>query len=143
MNRTLVIAVPALAVFLSMIPLHGKPQEQSGKASKSRLNSFMEMKLEHAKAILEGLATEDFEQIARASQALTALSLESSWNAHTTIEYLDHSADFRRALNVVTSAAREENLDRAALGYVNMTVQCIECHRYLRVKHNSDATKSK
>jgi len=143
MKRTLVIAIPALAIFLSMIPLHGKPQEQTGKASKVRLKSFMEMKLEHGKAILEGLATEDFEQIAVASQALTALSLESSWNSHTTTDYLDHSADFRRALNLVTTAARQENLDRAALGYVNMTVQCIECHRYLRVKHNSDETKTK
>ncbi|MCY2983618.1 MAG: hypothetical protein NTY15_08265 [Planctomycetota bacterium] len=141
MKRTLVIAIPALAIMLSMIPLHGKPQEQTGKASKSQLDSFMEMKLEHSKAILEGLATENFEQIAKASQALTALSLESSWNAHTTMEYLDHSSDFRRALHVVTSAAHEENLDRAALGYVNMTVQCIECHRYLRVKQSGDAIK--
>ena len=141
MKRTLVIAIPALAIMLSMIPLHGKPQEQTGKASKAQLDSFMEMKLEHAKAILEGLSTEDFEQIAKASQALTALSLESSWNAHTTEKYLDHSSDFRRALNLVTSAAREENLDRAALGYLNMTVQCIECHRYLRDKHSGDEVK--
>ena len=141
MKRTLVFAIPALAILLSMIPLHGKPQEQTGKASKAQLGSFMELKLEHAKGILEGLATEDFEQIARSSQALTALSLESSWNAHTTTEYLDHSADFRRALNVVTSAAREENLNRAALGYVSMTVQCMECHRYLRDKQSGDSTK--
>lgn len=141
MKRTLVIAIPAFAILLSMIPLHGKPQEQTGKTSKAQLNSFMEMKLEHAKGILEGLATEDFEQIAKASQALTALSLESTWNAYTTMEYLDHSADFRRALNVVASAAQEKNLDRAALGYVNMTVQCIECHRYLRDKQSGDSTK--
>ena len=103
----------------------------------------MQMKLEHTKGILEGLATEDYEQIAKETQALNALSLQSSWNAYTTLDYLDHSADFRRALNVITKAAHEENLDRAALGYVNLTVQCIECHRYLRQKQAEDSAKPK
>ena len=103
----------------------------------------MQLKLDHTKGILEGLAMEDFQQIAKDAQALNALSLQSSWNAHTTLEYLDHSGDFRRALNVITKAAHEENLDRAALGYVNLTVQCIECHRYLRQKQVSDKPKSK
>ena len=103
----------------------------------------MQLKLDHTKGILEGLATEDFQQIAKGAQALNALSLQSSWNAHTTLEYLDHSGDFRRALNVITKAAREENLDRAALGYVNLTVQCIECHRYLRQNKATDPLKPK
>ena len=103
----------------------------------------MQLKLDHTKGILEGLATEDFQQIAKGAQALNALSLQSSWNSHTTLEYLDHSGDFRRALNVITKAAHEENLDRAALGYVNLTVQCIECHRYLRQKQTNDTLKPK
>ena len=85
----------------------------------------------------------DYQQIAVETQALKALNLQSSWNAHTTADYLDHSADFRRALNVITKAAHEENLDRAALGYVNLTVQCIECHRYLRQKQVEDPVKPK
>ena len=125
-----------------MMRLHATPAQQSNQAAKSELVKFMRLKLDHAKGILEGLATEDFEQIAKDSQALTALSLQSSWNTHTTLEYLDHSSDFRRALNVITKAAHEENLDRAALAYVNLTVQCIECHRYLRQTH-AETNKSK
>ena len=101
----------------------------------------MQLKLDHTKGIIEGLATEDFQRIAKDAQALNALSLQSSWNAHTTLEYLDHSGDFRRALNVITKAAHEENLDRVALGYVSLTVQCIECHRYLRQKKAIDTLK--
>ena len=134
MKRILFIALPALAIGMWMIRLHATQEQQSKQSAKTELNNFMQLKLSHAKGILEGLATEDFEQIAKDSQALTALSLQSSWNTHTTINYLDHSADFRRALNVITKAAHEENLDRAALAYVNLTVQCIECHRYLRQK---------
>ena len=143
MKRILIIAVPACAIVLSMVRLHGNPAEQSGQTGKSELRTFMQLKLDHTKGILEGLATEDFQQIAKGAQALNALSLQSSWNAHTTLEYLDHSGDFRRALNVITKAAHEENLDRAALGYVNLTVQCIECHRYLRQKQATDKPKPK
>jgi len=143
MKRILIFAIPVCAIALSMLRLHGNPQEPGGQTGKGQLKPFMQMKLDHAKGILEGIATEDFERIAKDTQALNALSLQSSWNVHTTIEYLDHSADFRRALNVITKAAREENLDRAALGYVNLTVQCIECHRYLRQKDATDAAKPK
>ncbi len=142
MKRILFIAVPALAIGMWMMQLHATQEQQSKQSAKTDLNNFMQLKLGHAKGILEGLATEDFEQIAKDSQALTALSLQSSWNTHTTINYLDHSADFRRALNVITKAAHEENLDRAALAYVNLTVQCIECHRYLRQKQ-AETTKQK
>ena len=139
----LIFAVPVCAIALGMLRLNGNPQEPAGQIGKGQLKPFMQMKLDHAKGILEGIATEDFERIAKDTQALNALSLQSSWNVYTTIEYLDHSSDFRRALNVITKAAHEENLDRAALGYVNLTVQCIECHRYLRQKEATDTAKPK
>ncbi len=109
--------------------LYGDPPPQVGP---DRLKPFMQRKLDHSKAILEGLALEDFKKIAENSQALSLLSLESSWNVLTTEEYLRQSMDFRRALRVITSGAREKNVDRAALGYVNLTVRCVECHSYLR-----------
>lgn len=134
LKRILILALPICAIGLCMLRLNATQEPQTIQSSRSDLDAFMQLKLGHAKGILEGLATEDFEQIAKDSQALSALSLQSSWNTRTTLDYLDHSSDFRRALNVIALAAREKNLDRAALAYVNMTVQCIECHRYLREK---------
>ncbi|MFN7450515.1 MAG: hypothetical protein ACK5RF_19705 [Pirellula sp.] len=108
----------------------GKTQEK--RVGQDRLNGFMQLKLDHAKGILEGLSNEDFNAISQNAQGLATLSLESSWNAYTTPEYLALSTDFRRAVRMMTEAASEKNLDRAALAYVNTTVQCIECHRYMR-----------
>ncbi len=135
MKRILGIALFACAISICMNQPLALTQ-QTGKPLQDKLKSFMHLKMNHTKEILEGLAKEDFQQIAEGAQALNALSLESSWNTYSTVEYLDHSSDFRRALNVVTSAAHDENLDRAALGYVGLTVQCIECHRYLRQNHS-------
>jgi hypothetical protein len=126
------LVIPGILVgslLFGVVRLNGNPQQSK---STSNLEPFMRLKLEHSKGILEGLATEDFEMIAKGAQALTALSLESAWNVYTTEEYLQKSTDFRRSIQLIKDAANEENMDRAALGYVNLTVQCIECHRYLR-----------
>ncbi|MEQ1826513.1 MAG: hypothetical protein ABL921_11235 [Pirellula sp.] len=145
MNRKIWLAVliPAVmttSVLLGVMRLNGNPQQSK---KNQVLDSFMRLKLEHSKLILEGLATEDYEMISKGAQALTALSLESAWNVYTTEEYLKKSTDFRRSIQLIKDAAHEENVDRATLGYVNLTVQCIECHRYLRKKVDSDAASNK
>lgn len=105
------------------------------------LKPIMKRKLDYAKAILESLATEDFDGIAKNAQALSLLSLESEWQVLTTEEYLEQSADFRRSLQVVREAGQKKNIDRSALGYVDMTIRCVECHKYLR--QNSETRKSR
>jgi len=129
MKKITLFAIGICTIVVGAFQLLGGPQEPGREPP---LKSFMLLKLEHAKGILGGLATEDFESIAKNAQALKGLSLESSWNRLTTTKYLQHSSDFRTALTTITEAAHEKNLDRAALGYVNLTLQCIECHRYLR-----------
>jgi hypothetical protein len=135
-KRVLIPIVSFGILALLAVQLRGVPQNPPNKLKDSeKLEQFMQMKLEHSQAIMQGLATEDFELIAKEAQQLLALSLESSWEVHTTQAYLDQSSDFRRSLHLISEAAHEENLDRAALGYMNLTVHCIECHRYLRKHH--------
>ncbi len=132
MNRSITMAIATIVVGtigLSSWQLFGQPPKQTGA---EKLKPFMQRKLDHAKDVLEGLATEDFEKIAKNAQSLSLLSLEADWNVITTEEYLEQSSDFRRAVNVITEAAREKDVNRAALGYVNLTVRCVECHSYLR-----------
>jgi pantoate kinase len=112
--------------------LFGYYRIQAAQQDKDKLDAFMQEKLEISKQILEGLATDDMEQVAQGAQQLAAISLESAWNTHTTAEYIAKSEDFRRSLSIIREGARSKNTDRATLGYINMTVQCVECHRYLR-----------
>ena len=96
------------------------------------LKPVMRRKLDHSKDIMEGLATENFDLISRNAQKLSLLSLESSWNVLVTEEYLKQGNSFRRSLETIHQAAKEKNIDRAALGYVDMTIRCVECHKYIR-----------
>lgn len=132
---TLFASMVSLAAWLTFSPhiSRGYGQETSVVITPPEpLKPFMQRKLDHAKGVLEGLAMENFELIAREAQALSLMSLESNWNVLTTDEYIQQSADFRRAVNVITEAAREKDVHRATLGYVNLTVRCVECHSYLR-----------
>ncbi|WP_372721959.1 hypothetical protein [Novipirellula sp.] len=97
----------------------------------------MKMKLDKSKAILEGLTLEDFEAIAQNAKALKLLSLESGWNVLQTPEYVTQSQEFRRTAEMIAEAAKEKNISRATLGYVSMTVRCVECHSYMR-KHRME-----
>lgn len=130
MKRLLPLGLLAVT-FLSITAWSGFAVPQSEQEQK-QLRPFMQQKLQHSKAILEALALEDFDQLAQSAQALSLLSLESNWNRLTTDEYIQQSGDFRRACRVIQEAAHEKNVDRAALGFVDLTVRCVECHKYLR-----------
>ncbi|MFK8111244.1 MAG: hypothetical protein AB8B91_03550 [Rubripirellula sp.] len=104
------------------------------KPATTSATPLMRMKLEASKEILEGLTLEDFGKIASNARKLRLLSTESSWNVIQTEEYAAQSRDFQRATTVVVDAANDKDIGRAALGYVALTVRCVECHSYMR-KH--------
>ena len=93
---------------------------------------LMLRKLDRAKDVLEGLALEDYAKIARSAREMKLLSLEAGWKVVQTKEYMQHSNDFRRACDQIEDAAKTKDVSRAALGYVSLTVRCVECHSYLR-----------
>lgn len=98
----------------------------------NNVGDFMRQKLVHSQKILEGLTVDDLEMVAKNSQALSLLSQAASWQVLQTPEYQDRSAEFRRAVDALTEAARKKNLDGAALAYVDVTMKCVSCHKYVR-----------
>jgi hypothetical protein len=96
------------------------------------LSAFMKVKLRHAERVLEGLATEDYELIAKNSQAMSLLCVDEMWAVLQTPEYRERSLEFRRSVDAITEAARQKNLEAAALSYVDATMKCVSCHKYVR-----------
>lgn len=125
MKRILLLLVLALPVTVLFV-VRGESQEPN------KVSDFMRLKLKYADGILEGLAIEDFEMIAKNSQDMSLISLDSTWNVVTTEEYANQSAEFRRTANALTRAADAENIDGAALAYAGLTLRCVNCHKYVR-----------
>jgi len=98
----------------------------------ANIRDFMQVKLKHSQDILAGMVTEDFDKIAKGAQELSLLSQAASWQVFQTEDYLLHSREFRRSADALRDAAKAKNMDAAALAYVDTTLKCVNCHKYVR-----------
>jgi len=124
------LSLTVVALVLASIPAAALADDADPPPEK--ISKYMRAKLVHSQKILEALALEDFEQMAKHSQDLKLLSQESIWNVLQTEQYVLHSDDFRRRTNALTDAAKKKNLDAASLAYVELTLNCVQCHKYVR-----------
>jgi hypothetical protein len=134
MLRRLRIALSIVALAFLVPPLSGDsggPQKAQGGNSK-KVSELMRKKLEHAQKVLEGIALNDFDKILNHADALMQLSKEIEWQVIKTPRYEVQSNEFRRAVASLQEKATQKNLDGAALGYVELTLSCVKCHKYVR-----------
>jgi hypothetical protein len=105
-----------------------KPDKEAPKT----LRDFMRIKLVASNQILEGLAVEDFALIEEGARSMHDLSGAERWKVHSDVMYAQFSAEFRRDTQDLIDAANKKNMDQAALKWMAATMDCIECHRYVR-----------
>lgn len=125
--RNLALPLAGLGLVLVLVGSVLSLEEQE-----PNLRFIMQRKLDQSHSILEALITEDFETLEDSAGALKVLSEEAGWFVNMTPEYAERSSAFRRAVIEIEQSAKDKNLDRAALGYVDMTLQCVRCHQFLR-----------
>jgi hypothetical protein len=120
------VAVAALVVG------HGRADDPPKPADPPKKPTVMQRKLAHAQKVLEGLATEDYDAIGKNADGLIACVKDATWKIGRTDQYLLLSNDFTRGAEGLKKAAKARNVDAAALAYVDITLTCVKCHRYLR-----------
>ena len=99
---------------------------------KETLKKFMRKKLDASNSILEGLTTEDYDLIANGAAELTRASSADEWRVSNDALYRQHSEQFRRIAGRLEKQAEARNLDGAALVWLEGTMSCIECHKWVR-----------
>ncbi len=114
-----------------------------GQEPKKDPNPIMRKKLEHAQKVLEGIAVKDFDLIGKHADELIILSKKAEWQILKTPDYVMQSDEFRRNAATLVNTAKEKNLDGAALAYVQMTMNCVTCHKYVREVRMSWLEKEK
>ena len=96
---------------------------------------FMRMKLDFSKKILEGLVTEDFDCDRRRRGEAEAPEHGGGVGGPDHPQrpgILPFTTDFQRIADDLQKPARARNLDGATLAYTRMTINCVECHKYVR-----------
>lgn len=135
MKRLITPGLIAVALLVGLLVVQGQsqqPKRQPDRLRPNNVKAFMRVKLKHAQEVLEGLTLEDHDKIAKHAQELSLLSLESNWQVLQTPEYLTQSSEFRRTTQRMRDAAKKKNLDGATLAFAEMTVKCVNCHKYVR-----------
>jgi len=119
MKRTLALA------FIALMGVTASGNQGPG------LNTLMRQKLAHAEKILEAVVTSDWVALETHSRQLEQLTNDPRWMVLNYPEYATHSAAFVRSVQALHTAAARRDLDETPKAYVDVTLQCVECHRYL------------
>lgn len=128
---------------LTLVALLGVTQALAQGSRPTPMQEFMRQKLEHSKGVLEGLATEDFDLIGKNAKKLRAMSQESGWRAYDSPGYAWRMDLFRRNVDALAKAATDRNLDGATVSYINVTLNCVECHKFVRGKASASLEKGR
>ena len=126
---------------LAVVPSNAKDEKEPSPkaesptkpgAKKIVMKAFMRKKLASSQDVIEGLALEDFDLIEKGAKQLKAMSAAAEFMASNDPLYKEHADDFRRVVTKMEKAAREKRIDGATLGFMDMTMNCVECHKYVR-----------
>jgi hypothetical protein len=63
------------------------------------------------------------------------LSEAAEWEVPTipnASEYIVFTSEFQRLTDELVQKAREKNMDGATLAYLRLTMNCVNCHKYVR-----------
>jgi hypothetical protein len=125
--RRLIPTILVLSIGLAASLGHG--DEKKDKDSQANL---MKKKLAASQKLLEGLAQNDFDLISENATALHDISKQAAFKALRTPRYELYAEEFQRSADKLGKAAKDKNLDAAALAYVDMTLNCVKCHQHVR-----------
>jgi hypothetical protein len=122
-NHVSLVALVALGAVLPGLGIHA---EEKG------LRELMQQKLHASQRALEGIALGDFDKIVKSGEELVLVSKATQWKVIKTPRFDLYSNEFRRTAESMIDAAKEKSLDGAALSYVDLTLNCVKCHKYVR-----------
>ena len=93
---------------------------------------WMRKKLDYSQAILEGLATADFDKIAQNARAMRDLTKIEAFVRGRSPAYRTQLQTFLSANDELLDRAQDDNVEGAALAFTQITISCVNCHKQLR-----------
>lgn len=106
--------------------------DKAPEAKETPTQKFMRAKLTDSQKVLEGITTENFKLIEEGADHMAIMSRAQQWSVIPGPEYLQHSVEFRRCCEDLKKRAEKRNLDACALSHLQLTMSCINCHKFVR-----------
>ena len=127
MNSHFLLVSLILALLLAGTKFtYAQPEKESG------VKTAMRQKVTYSQQVLVGITLEDYGLIVNNAQKLVELSNKTNWYSRQVPEYELFLNEFRRYAQELTKAGQQKNLDAASHAYVQMTLSCVSCHKFIR-----------
>lgn len=110
-------------------------QETTGTNTEQEASTFgywMEVKLKESQSILASLARADYEAIKASAEKLKTTSLLEGFVRRGSKGYRTQLRAFEFAVDEIAAQAKDKNLEGVALGYQQLTLSCVHCHKQIR-----------
>jgi hypothetical protein len=102
------------------------------KLDPKKIQDLMHKKLLTSQTILEGITKNDYKMIGKGAEDLIDISKQIEFMVVRSPQYESFSNDFRRSAEALAKMAKDENIDGASFTYLEMSLNCFNCHRYIR-----------
>ena len=127
LNFNFFLAALILAsLFAGTTSTHAQADKESG------VKEVMRQKVACSLQVLVGITLEDYGLIANNADNLVKLSNKTNWYSRQVPEYELFLNEFRRNAQDLAKAGQQKDLDAASLAYVQMTLSCVSCHKFIR-----------
>jgi hypothetical protein len=127
LNSHFLLAPLILASFFA-----GTTSTYAQAEKESGVKQAMRQKVAYSQQVLIGITLEDYGLIVNNAQKLVELSNKTNWYSRQVPEYELFLNEFRRKAQELMEAGKQKNLDAASLAYVQMTLSCVSCHKFIR-----------
>jgi hypothetical protein len=101
-------------------------------AQQSPVEALMKAKAGYAHRLLDAVVLGDLDTVRDQAFRLKAVAGTADWNVMNTQEYVRETEAFILAADRLLQSAASKNTEAAALAYVEVTLSCVRCHRYVR-----------
>ena len=106
---------------------------ETPSAQRVAMQAFMRQKLVLSQSLLEGLSLERYDQVQKSAVQLRKMSQTNTWSTLGNVQYRAQMTNYQANLAALWAAAGDRWLDAAASAYAKVVVNCVDCHRIVRV----------
>jgi|GEM_PF-4767426 len=110
-----------------------KPVKLTPDGEAHKPSIWMQQKLKHSQMIFAGMVEGDLFAVEYAARHLKFMSRLENFVKARHKGYRTQLKAFQFANDEIIEGASEKNLDRVTLGYNQMTLSCVACHKKLRM----------
>jgi hypothetical protein len=130
----LAAVVASLALWggaVSLSPVAGQPTA-APQAEGEEFSYWMDVKVKESQKIFKALAMADFKAIDESAEKLKSLNKIENFVRRSTPGYQTQLRNFEFSVNEVRRQANRKNLEGVAMGFHQLTMSCVNCHKQIR-----------